>query len=218
MTTMSARRAAGLRRCCAATALACHSASWLPRVPSRSSSWRRVWLDRALAARMRADAARPSSPAARARSVDASSPRPNSRSSASVYAPTVSASPSALSCSVGVEQQLLDDQARDLVDARARFGRQARDSLNSSRSSSARRIASNRCRSATTVGTAPRERSHAPNLSTSSSTIASARVDLAGAAREVLAHRWPAGRRCCRGTPARFRRPPPRRRAARRCR
>jgi hypothetical protein len=37
-------------------------------------------------------------------------------------------------------------------------------------------MASNRCRNATIVGTAPRDRNQAANLSTSSATIASART------------------------------------------
>ena len=86
------------------------------------------------------------------------------------------------------QQQLLDDQVRDLVDARARASGGSADSLKSSRSSSARRIASNRWRSATTVGIAPRERSQAPNLLDFLGDDRLGARDLAGAARQVLAH------------------------------
>ena len=102
-------------------------------------------------------------------------------------APTVSASPSAFSCSVGVSSSF-STISRVISSTRARASGGSDDSLNSSRSSSERRIASNRCRSATTVGIAPRERSQAPNFSTSSPTIASARATLAGPPRQVLAH------------------------------
>src|SRR5258708_420209 len=101
--------------------------------------------------------------------------RPNSLVSASVYALTASLSPTALSCSVGVSSSF--SMMRWVISStrvRASGGIEA--SLNSSRSSSARRMASNRCRSATTVGIAPRARNQAPNFSISSATIRSACV------------------------------------------
>ena len=61
-------------------------------------------------------------------------------------------------------------------------------SLPSRRCSSDRRMASKRWRSATTVGTAPRDRCHVANFSSSSATIVSACAISRRAAREVLLH------------------------------
>ena len=171
----------------AATAWACHSASGLPRVPSRSS-----WgadATSALVARPRArERLHAAGRALGGPLPDALSwtPRsggesasPNTRAIASAYSAAVSGSPSALSCSVGVSSSFstircVISSTRARASSRASGGRP--DSLKSSRSSSARRIDSNDWRSATTVGMTPRARSHEPNLSSSSSTMASARV------------------------------------------
>ena len=74
------------------------------------------------------------------------------------------------------DQQLLDDQPRDLVDAGPRLGRQRRRSSAAGDRARRWRIASKRWRSATTVGIAVRERAQVMKLSTSSLTMASARV------------------------------------------
>ena len=75
-----------------------------------------------------------------------------------------------------LEEQLLDNEAGDLVDARARVRRATRPSLPSRRCSSERRIGLESLSAARRpVGTAPRDRCHAMNLVTSSLTIDSAR-------------------------------------------
>src|SRR6266516_4408972 len=101
--------------------------------------------------------------------------RSNRRVRASAYTSTLSESPRAFNCSVGVSSSF--SIIRWVISStRARASGGNADSLNSSRSSSARRMTSKRCRNATTVGMALRDRSHAANLSTSSPTIASARA------------------------------------------
>ena len=109
------------------------------------------------------------------------------------------------------QQQLLDDQPRDLVDARARFGGSA-DSFSSSRSSSAlpdrlEPLPQRDDRRDGAARLAARPRTSRPLRAT----IASARaISLARRAR--FSRTSPGGRRCCRGRPVRFRRPPARRR------
>ena len=106
-------------------------------------------------------------PAVVRRVVCASSPaRPNSRFSASLYAATVSASEIDLSCSVGLISSF-STMSRVISSTRARASGGSDASFGSSRRSSDCRMDSNRCRSATTVGTAPRELSQPRNLPTS---------------------------------------------------
>ena len=161
----------------AATACACHSASWLPRVPIRSG---------ARASSTAACSAGCSRSVALGLLVLADRLSANSRFSASAYAATRFVA-DRLQLFGRRQQQLLDDQARDLVDRRAP---RAAAPTASARAARARPAGSPRsaARSATTVGTTPRDCSQAANASTSSSTIASARVDLAAAPRQVLLH------------------------------
>ena len=91
----------------------------------------------------------------------------------------------ALSCSVGVSSSF-STMRRVISSTRARASGGRPDSFGSSRVSSDWRIASNRWRSATTVGTISRDCIHAVNRATSSSTIASARSSSAAAPGEVL--------------------------------
>ena len=120
------------------------------------------------------------------RGVASRRPSANSRVSASVYAPTVSASPSDFSCSVGVSSSF--STMRCVISStRARASGGSADSLKSSRSSSARRMLSNRCRSATTVGIAPRDAEPGAELLDFLGDDRLGARDLAGAPREVLA-------------------------------
>ena len=75
---------------------------------------------------------------------------------------------------ISYRRRIFSTMSRVMSSTRARTSGDSADSLKSSRASSARRIASNRCRSATTVGIAPRARNQPPNFSTSSATMASA--------------------------------------------
>src|SRR6185503_14101254 len=104
--------------------------------------------------------------------------RLNSRFRASAYATIIASSLTDFNCSVGVSSSFSTmSRVTSSMRDRASGGRPA--SFGSSRCSSARRIASNRWRKATTVGTISRDCIHAVYLTTSSSTIASARASSA---------------------------------------
>ena len=146
----------------AATVRACHSASWLPRVPMRSNAC----ISRGGSA-IRALVAAPRRTVPRRRARTGGSRRPN-RPRSGVSSRT------AFNCSVGVSSSFWTRSCViSSTRARASGGRPA--SFGSSRASSDCRIASKRSRSATTVGMTSRECSHALNFATSSPTIASAR-------------------------------------------
>ena len=103
-----ARRSAAPASISAATVCACHSASWLPRVPRRRAFT--VHRLSGIGSRAAAASARESTDSL-GLAAGSSASSANSRVNASAYVRTRSGSGVDFSCSVGVMQQLLDDAA-----------------------------------------------------------------------------------------------------------
>ena len=188
----------------AATVRACHSASWLPRVPMRSGEC----ISRGGSA-IRAVFAAPRRTAPRRRARTGGSGRPSRRDQGLVA--------DRLQLLGRRQQQLLDEELRDLVDAGARLGRQA----------GQLRLEPRQLRLADRLEPLA-QRDDGRDDFARLQPRAELRdlfpddrfgpLQLARCGASGSLSRCPAGRRCCRGRPVRGRRRSARRRAARRCR